>query len=243
MKIRILLFFIGICSFINAGINAQSLQVLDKSGNNISGTVINVWGDTSNVISAYLDLKNISGSTINTKAKKIENSLQPGAKVTMCFAGHCYLSNTFVTPYQDTIEPGGMDTTFIGDYKAYGALGSSIITFVFFRTDNPDDSAYVIVQFNATPVDIQQFTDPVFEISSPYPNPATSKISFNYNFPENFSASFTLSDITGSIIKEISLYNKGLLEIPTDGISDGMYFYSFYFNGKMIMTKKLIVQR
>lgn len=244
MKIRVILFLIGICSFINAVTNAQSLHVLDKSGNDVSGTVITAWGDTANVISVYLDLKNISGGTINAKAKKIENSLQPGSKVTMCFAGHCYLSNTYVTPYQDTIEPGGLDTTFIGDYKAYGALGISLVTFVFFRTDNPDDSAFVVVQYNATPVGIEQTNEPVFEVSSPYPNPASSQISFNYSFPEYSSANFILSDITGNKIKEVPVHDSnGTLEISTDELSEGMYFYSFYLDGKMLITKKLIIQK
>lgn len=244
MKLRFVLFFAGIFFFFASLSSAQSLQVLDKSGNDVSGTVITAWGDTTNVISVYFDLKNISGGTVHAKAKKIENSLQSGAKVTMCFAGHCYLSGTYVTPFQDTIETGGLDTTFIGDYKAYGAFGASLITFVFFRTDNPDDSAFVIVQYNATPMGIEQSIEPVFEISSPYPNPASSQISFDYSFPEYSSANFTLSDITGNKIKEVPVYDsKGTLEISTDELSEGMYFYSFYLDGKMLMTKKLIIQK
>lgn len=244
MKQRILLLLAGIFLFCATQTSAQSYQVLDKQGNDVTGTVITVWGDTASAMSVYLDLKNISGNTVYTRAKKIENNLLAGAKVSMCFANHCYLSNVYVTQYQDTILPGDTDKTFSGDYSANGNLGYSLVTFVFFRPSNPSDSAWVQVQFAATPVNIVSSGDPVFEISSPFPNPASSQVSFNYSIPENSSASFTLLDITGSKIKEIPVYNThGILNIPTNDISEGMYFYSFYLDGKMIITKKLIIQK
>jgi hypothetical protein len=243
MKIRVKLFFVGIICSIASSAMAQSIQVLDKSGNDVGGTVINVWDDTSKVISVYFDLKNISGSTIYCKAKKIENNLLSGSKVSMCFAGHCYLSNTFITPNQDTILPDSLDKTFTGDYNVNGNIGMSIITFVFFRTNNPSDSAFVTVQFNGTGVGLNAINNEVFEISNPYPNPASSHTSFNYSFSENTSASFTLSDITGNIIREIPIYNtQGVLDVSTNDISEGIYFYSFYMDGKMLMTKKLLIQ-
>lgn len=246
MKKYILLFSIGIFSLLDSLSMAQSLQVLDLDGNDVSGYVINVWGDSSYAtqMEAPFDVKNISAGIVNVKAKKIENSMQPGSSSTFCWNGYCYLSTVYVSTTAATIASGAKDTTFSGDYKPKGNLGQSIITYVFFRTDNTDDSAFVIVQFNATPVGFELYSSESFEISNPYPNPASSHTSFNYSFPENSSASFALSDITGNKIKEIPLNTtQGVLEVSTNDISEGMYFYSFYLNGKMIMTKKLIVQR
>lgn len=246
MKKRIFFFSIGVFSLLASLSMAQSLQVLDLDGNDVSSSVINVWGDSAyaTLMEAPFDVKNISIGTVDVKAKKIENSMQPGSSNTFCFNGYCYLSSVYVSPTAATIAAGAKDTTFSGDYRPKGNLGQSIIIYVFFRTDDINDSAFVIVLFNATPAGIDLYSSESFEISNPYPNPASSHTSFNYSFPENSSASFTLSDITGNIIKEIPIYNtQGILEVSSSDISEGMYFYSFYLNGKMLMTKKLIIQK
>ncbi|MFH0867539.1 MAG: T9SS type A sorting domain-containing protein [Bacteroidota bacterium] len=246
MKKIIFLFSMGVFSLLASLSMAQSLQVHDLEGNNVSGSVINVWGDSAYVtlMEAPFDVKNISAGTVYVKVKKTEISLQPGSSNTFCFNGYCYLSTVYVSPTAATIAAGAKDTTFSGDYRPKGTLGASIIMYVFFRTDDPNDSAFVIVQFNATPAGLELHSSESLEISNPYPNPASSHTSFNYSFPENSSASFTLSDITGNIIKEIPVYNtQGVLEVSTNDVSEGMYFYSFYIDGKMLMTKKLIIQR
>jgi hypothetical protein len=224
---------------------SQSLQVHNLSGTDVSTSVVDVWGDSAytTIIAADFDVKNISAATVNIRAKKIENSLQTGSANTFCFAGQCFLSSVDTSTTIASIASGAIDTTFAGDYKPKGHLGASIITYVFFRTDISTDTAFVIVQFNATPAGLEQYATTGFEISSPYPNPASTHASFNYSFPDNASATFTLSDITGNIIKEIPIYNtKGTLEISTADLNGGMYFYSFYLNGVKLMTKKLIVQ-
>ncbi len=242
MKLKFL-FSIKILFFTLSVSMSQSIQVLDIGGNDVSSSEVNVWGDSSyyTQISLPLDIKNISGTTIDVKVKKIETSVLPGSSNYFCFNGYCYLSGVYVSPSFVTIDADAKDTTFSGDYKPKGNLGVSIITYVFFREDEPDDSAYVVVQYHATPAGINQYSNKIFEISAPYPNPASSHIYFNYCFPENSKAEFILSDIAGNIIKEIPVNNiHGTLEIPTDELSNGMYFYSFYLDGKLLMTKKLI---
>lgn len=81
-------------------------------------------------------------------------------------------------------------------------------------------------------------------ISNPYPNPAINYTSFNYSFPKNtLHAQFVLRDILGSPVKEIDIGNReGKLLVNTSDIKSGIYFYSFYVDDKLILTKKLIVR-
>jgi hypothetical protein len=245
MKKRIILFSIGIFAFLSSVTFAQnSLQVLDLAGNDVSTSVVNVWGDSAfaTTIAAPFDVKNISGLPVTVRAKKIVGSVPAGSSNTFCFAGQCYISN--VSTLTAIIQPGEKDTTFVGDYKPKGNLGQALIMYVFYSTDDPNDSNYVIVQFNATALGLEQYQSEIFEVSEPFPNPASSQTSFLYEFPDNSTASFTLSDITGNIIKEIPIYNThGILEVPVTDLSEGMYFYTFYVDGKMLMTKKLIIQK
>jgi len=235
MKKYISFFTIGIFFFLASVSNAQSLQVFDRSGNNVSGNTLMVWGDSGyySQMSIKLDVENITSSTLGVKSKLILSSMQPGSSYQFCFNGNCYIPPTLVCPTTASIASGGTDTTFVGDYKPKGNLGVSLITYVFYRTDIPKDTTFVIVQFNATAVGLEQYSNVDIEISNPYPNPASSQTSFDYNFPENSSASFTLSDIAGNIIKQIPIKNtKGILEVPISDISGGIYFYSFYIDGK-----------
>lgn len=226
---------------------AQSLQVLDTLGVNVSSTHQYISCDTSSstLCIIYFDVKNISANTLSTvKVKKIEMQLVTGSKNTFCFAGQCYLASTYTSPLSVSIEPNGINETFDGQYKPKGHPGESIIKYVFFDVNNTTDTAFVIVHYNATATGIAPYENNVAVISEPYPNPASTQTSFNYSIPANSSAVFVLSDITGNKIKEIPIYNNsGVFEVPTNDLSNGLYFYSFYIDGKMQKTKKLIIKK
>ena len=235
--------------FLLAGISAssvmgQSLQIIDESSNIISnGTIFHTWEPAAVAIDGIY-VKNISSSTVTIKVKKIENSLISGAKCSMCFAGQCFLPSTFISPTQSTLTPNSIDTTFVGDYNPMSNPGESIVTFVFFNIANTNDSAWIVAHFNYSLVGITESTSSKVEVSNPYPNPAVNFTTFNYSFPQNtVSAKFVLNDLLGSKIIETPIFDQnGKLTVNTNEIESGVYFYSFYVNDKLILTKKLIIQ-
>lgn len=245
---------IALCAFIiTSSAMSQSLQIYHNSGAIPNGTYIYIWGDTacSSVIVAEFDVANISAVSVSIKVKKIENTMLPGflcdyTSSTFCFNGNCYPSFVYVSPDPPAaIAPGAMDTTFSGDYKPKGHLGESIITYVFFNTADTNDSAWVVVHFNATPLVINEPAITKAEVSNPYPNPAINYTSFKYSFPgTTIHAQFVLRDILGSPVKEIEIDNtEGKLLVNTTDIKSGIYFYSFYVNDKLILTKKLVIRK
>ena len=233
---------------ITSSATSQSLQIFDKSENYLpNDTNIYVWGDSSyaTVMSVKFNVKNISAASVSFKVKKIIVDTISGSENYFCFGIHCSLSSVYVSPDVATVAPGAMDTTFSGDYRPKGHRGESVITYVFFNIANSDDSAWVVVHFNATPSVINESTLLKAEVSNPYPNPAINYTSFNYSFPENtIHAQFILRNILGYPIKEIEIDNpKGKLLINTTDIKSGIYFYSFFVDDNLILTKKLIVVR
>ncbi len=223
----------------------QNLQLMNGSGNIPNGTTFHIWGDTGTAMSIVgIHIKNISSGSVTIKAKKIENSLIPGAKCSICFAGSCEFSTTYISSNSSTILPDSVDNSFSGDYSPKGHLGESIITFVFFNINNLNDSAWIVVHFNGSSVGINESVLSKIDISNSYPNPAANYTSFNYSFPVNtLSAKFVLYDLTGFKVNETEIYDKeGKLIINTSQFKDGIYFYNFYVNDKMVLTKKLIVR-
>ena len=224
---------------------SQSLQLSDASGIIPNGTIFHVWGVTNTTMNFEgIHVKNISSDSVTIKSKKIENGLLPGTQCYMCFAGPCYTESVYISLLSSTITPNSIDSSFSGHYWPANVLGESIVTFVFFNINNSNDSAWVVVHFNATPLVINEPAIAKAEISNPYPNPAINYTSFKYSFPENtLHAQFVLRDILGSPVKEIEIDNpEGRLFVNTTDIKSGIYFYSFYVDDKLILTKRLIVR-
>jgi len=246
MKKQFYILFIICAVLLSAITKSQSLQLYDVSGNVPNGTIFHIWGDTitGNIIKKVVGVKNISTSAVTVDLKKIETSLLPGTSCQICFAGQCYLSSVFVSPNTATLTPNDTNSSGSVDYKPKGHLGESIITLVFFNTGDTNDSAWVVVHFHGSPAGITENDLAKTSISNAYPNPAVNYTSFDYSFAQGTtSAKFVLSDILGSKVKEETLNNmSGNLIVNTSDIEAGIYFYSFYENDRLVLTKKIIVK-
>jgi len=223
---------------------SQSFQLSDTSGILPNGSDVYVSGDTSisNTLTKGLTLRNISGGDVSVIVRKIiVNSIQ-GSINSFCFGTNCYPSTAYTS---DTVGiVSGFFTDFSGDYKPNGHTGESIIRYVFFNVYNKTDSVGITVHYNATPAGINKAVATKTEISNPYPNPAGYYTSINYNFPlSTIKAKFVLRDVLGSKVKEMNIYEtEGKLTLNTSDIKEGVYFYSFIIDDKLILTKKLIVR-
>jgi trimeric autotransporter adhesin len=75
------------------------------------------------------------------------------------------------------------------------------------------------------------------------PNPYNHSTSIAYNLPEQFSsAQIMVTDISGKVLKVISVSGKGkgVLNLDASSLSSGTYNYSLVIDGKLIDTKKMI---
>jgi hypothetical protein len=223
------------------------LQISNSTGTLANGTELYIWGDSASttVMDVNLSVKNISTGTVNVKAKEIPSSLVSGAKVSLCFAGSCYaeVATTFISPSSASIAPNVVNSTFTGEYHPLDHLGASTVIFEFFNTGNTSDSAWVVVNFNASPTAIKEIAPLNAEISNPYPNPAANFTSFNYSTP-NYTGNtrIVITNILGSVVKEMNIENEGKITINTSDLNDGIYMYSFIVDDKLIQTKRLIIQ-
>lgn len=82
-----------------------------------------------------------------------------------------------------------------------------------------------------------------FSMEQNIPNPFDSKATIRYALPSNAKASITIFDMTGKYIREYDLKEqKGQLIINSNDIGKGMFIYSLVSQGKIIITKKMIVR-
>lgn len=240
---KILLFSI-ISYFSVLGIFAQSIKLQDKSGNNINNgdTIVMVSTDSHATFAIGMDVINSSPTSLAVRAKKTELSIIPGSENYFCWVS-CYVPSIFVSPDSLIIGANSTNKIFSGDYEANGNAGASYIRYTFFNDADYNDSIALVVKYIAgSGVGIDN-SDPVVTLSNLYPNPASNKVSINYNLNGANNARMEIRNILGSVVKiqEIN-ETSGQINIDVSDLTNGVYFYSFIVNEQVIKSTKLVIQ-
>ena len=230
--------------FSTLGLFAQSIQV-SVGGNNLNNgdTVILFSTDTLVSFIVPATVKNNSTKSISIKVKKTELSIVNGSENYFCWY-QCYIPSIFVSPDSILFSPGTTNTNFSGDYKSHGYRGASYIMYTFFDMHNTNDSIAFVAKYVAgSGVGIEN-AQAKAKVSNIYPNPARNTISLNYDLNGAQYAQFEIYNILGSLVKTIEIEEtSGLLNIDVTDLNNGVYFYSFIVNDKVITSKKLVIQR
>lgn len=84
-----------------------------------------------------------------------------------------------------------------------------------------------------------------FKVSA-YPNPARDAANIAFELENNADVSVVLTDMSGKVVFSTEQNNvaagKNEISIPTNGLSNGVYFYNFDANG-MNVTKKIVINK
>jgi hypothetical protein len=77
---------------------------------------------------------------------------------------------------------------------------------------------------------------------SVYPNPNNGMMQLEYELPENTSGLFTLMDVTGKVLKIVTLASENnLMEINCSEFSGGIYFYKITVGGNDVKQDKIVI--
>lgn len=236
-----------ITSFVIAvlSVNAQSLSLSHEGTPLEPSEEITVYGETgSSLIIVYIDVTNNSSSEMGVLVKKIENYLVEDSENTFCWGGLCYPPNVYVSPNHSIIGAGMTnDTDFSGDYTPNDIPGESSISYVFFDEDNPNDSVMVTVIYSTLETRIGDNYKENYSLSKPYPNPATGVVKFDYNLPNQQSASVKIYSLIGSLVGEVELNSTtGTISYNTDELEEGFYFYSLFTGNEKIESGKFVIK-
>ncbi len=229
---------------INVYVIAQNLSLSNWAGSISNGTSIDVVGDSGSTLEAHVYITNNSSSGIHVKVRKVEESIIPFSENYFCW-GTCYSPVVFTSPDSILIDGGATNTTdFIGEYYPAGQVGISVIRYVFFDAQNPDDTVSVTVNYNATPVGINETDLQKTVFSNAYPNPATTSTSIAYVLPQKLTnAQIIVRDLLGNtLIEKQLLIKEGKVTLNISDLPDGIYFYSLLMNNQIYKSRKLIIR-
>ncbi len=227
------LYVLALTLLAGSGLVAQSLSIVHSE--------THPYGDVNEfVIQSHAVVKNVGSSTLDVKVRRVEEDLVSGSINYFCWK-NCYEPAVSTSPDYLTLNPGDERTDFVADYESGGRTGTSIIRYVFFDMNNPNDSASMTVNYLVTPVGIEEN---VWTVLDPYPNPANDKVVFEYQAGNSGEAQVVIYDLLGNVRKQARMI-QGLnkLEVNVQDLEPGVYFYVLKVDEKTSITKKLVVSR
>jgi hypothetical protein len=88
------------------------------------------------------------------------------------------------------------------------------------------------------------FNNENISVSSIYPNPASTSASVKYRFGGGSrEAKIVLCNVLGNVVGEYRLSRDlNELQISTNALASGVYFYTLSLDGRNVVTRKLIVR-
>ncbi|MGP8216534.1 MAG: T9SS type A sorting domain-containing protein [Bacteroidia bacterium] len=165
-----------------------------------------------------------------------------GCTYSVCVGSTCYppkADNTNWTSPSFKV-PAGKDSAngLFTDYNADSA-GITIIRYDI-RNSTLADSAWIFVEFNATPTGIPTISSNDLHFSALYPNPANSVVNFTYH--TDYDAQLGIYNSLGQLVKTMSLASfKEKASLNTSDLPSGLYICKMQADGATPAFRRLVI--
>jgi hypothetical protein len=241
---RILLSLLVVAAIVSTA-GAQSLELIYEGEVFPHGGSITIDGDPADdELVVHMVIKNIGSQAADVFCRKIVVDTIPGSSNYFCW-NLCFGNRVYLSPVSIPLQPDEETDEFSGHYQPFSNAGLTQMIYSFFDGANPNDSTYFYVNYFASSVGISENTTDAPSLSNPYPNPASTQVSFDYNIPAGVSnASVNIHNLLGLKVKEFNLFgNNGKVTIDVMDLKEGIYFYSVKLDNQVTETKRLVISR
>lgn len=195
----------------------------------------------------YLQLKNISSSSVTYAVKKTEIVINSGADAYFCWGGQCFPSSTTVTPVANyaTLTAGEVYAPQSFYYDENTAEGYSEVQYELYNVNNPNDAITFTFKFNPNLLSVRNNGNLFTSISDVYPNPSANKAQIMINSKINTNTSVSIVNALGSVVsvKNIELFaGKNSIHLDSENLNSGIYFATIS-SGNTKIVKKFTVNK
>jgi hypothetical protein len=220
--------------------DAQSIILRDDTGNIVNGDTIEVsphfiQKPPYTNIDCKIYAQNNTGFSINLGAKKAEITPDPDADHGICFYKYCYPTSVYVAPDVVQLFPAAIDSSFKGTYlylESNHTAGKYLVTYTFFNSSNPADSAIVYVLYNTYPLTTGIAATTLQNNISIYPNPANDVV--HLSAATDINGTLTITNSTGAVVYKQTLANKRTASIAISNWAAGVYHYNLESKGERV---------
>jgi hypothetical protein len=216
------------------------------SQSSIIGVNPTIWntGDGSTYVNSYVDIVNVSTSTIDVMVERKSETLTPGHVSNFCWGVQCYPPFIGLSPIPEPIPAGATNSSFKGELNPNGIPGLSRVTYCFFNQNNTADSVCFEFFYDIT-LGLNENTASGSYLSSPSPNPANTMAAFSYRIlnPKG-EIKMVINNLLGKTIQELKLNSpsKNFI-LNTSTLQPGIYLCSLINGEQPFRTVKLTVAR
>lgn len=227
---------------------SQNIVLMDDDHNVISNTTVDISVDSSTNTVTEILVKNAGSIADTIKVVRTIYSIDGDDQTQFCWGGLCYLPATSVSNYSTVIAPGDTVDFLEDGFHAIFNSGTSCVTrsvhYKFYNIHNFSDSTGITLRYLCS-TGVNELMKVGGNISSGYPNPANSVVSFKYDLKEfSEKGEIKFYNMLGKSVKEVILTDKqGITKINIQDMDAGIYFYSFIVDDKIICTKKMVISR
>lgn len=224
-------------------VHAQTSGFTIKTKDNVvmNSQTFNIWGsvDTTTILSLLFDVTNNGTAIKNTYMERHELSLIPGTQNYFCW-DVCYPPFVGMSTTGVNINPAGTYQLGSVDYQPQGQLGMSTIRYVIWDYQNPNDSAWFIVNWGTSPAGVSEIVSG--NLLPSYPNPASSYTNVKYELSGAANASLTVYNMLGSVVQTLPVHDaQGTIRLDVSSYTNGIYFYALVADGRTLSTRKFTV--
>ena len=215
---------------------AQSLEVESYDA------VVGMNSTMVNDYYAHAEIKNVSSSPINVKAKRYFYGSSWCAFDSAYFCWDlCYGNNVNMSQGGVMINPAQTNNLFSG--HAYstnnGTACADSIRYTFFDAANPNDSVSIVIKYEASTV--FSVGEKELPVAKMYPNPAVNFIVIELTTPATQGTTIELFNLLGAKVRTVKVSGTRT-EIPVGDLHNGIYLCTINKNGKALETRKINVR-
>lgn len=196
----------------------------------------------------YIQLKNISSSSVTYAVKKTEVTLNPGADAYFCWGGQCFPASTTITPVANyvTLTAGQTYAPQSFYYDENNTTGFSEIQYQIYDVNNTSDAINFTFKFNPTLASVKDNNNILSSVSDVYPNPSANKAQIKVASKINTNrASVSITNALGSLVsvKNIDLITgENNIQLDSESLNSGIYFATIT-SGNNKIVKKFVVNK
>lgn len=231
---------------------SQLLTLTDPWGNNVTNGNITYSCDANPVPPAVeLDVN----CTLNTSGPKVVNmrryelQIPEDSTVNYYCWGECYAPAASGThpewpaPDVNTLYPGEVFIGFHAYYMPLGVVGPACFRYVWFDDNNTNDSVWVDICFNASPVGLEEVTASNVKFNA-YPVPSVGgSVELNFTAPRAGQQMFVeLHDALGQLLTtERIRTGQQRLMLSEGDLASGLVFATLRLDGRALATRRLVI--
>ena len=210
------------------------------------GTDVVVWKESTETdIAIYLHINNTSQLNRNVHVTRNVTQDLAGSANYFCFGTNCYDPNTSQSSQSVAIAPGGSDDSFVFHLAPAGNNGTFVAEYTFYNESNQNDALVVTITVNTTPTGQHEVNVTHNTINLIAPNPAAEFTTVDYSTNEGFeNASIEVYNMLGAKVKTVEVFEtNGSQIVETSDLQSGVYMMNLMVDGRIVSTKRLIVNR